>query len=323
MIDCKKAQSLANGYIDDGLTEAECSAYEEHISCCESCHEEYDMLKRMATDMKHMSAPLPKDFSRKLHTALVSEQLKDNKKERKFAFPYYRTASVVMAAFVIAIVGKFGIYDVYHKVSQDNQDMVKEIVNTEKEIKAGADTLLTEKPTVKEEKKAEVQVPPMVYESEVIVPEVAEPVQIEEEIAPVSEAPIEVQTEVAEEIVSDENISKARMIEEPTEPAASGGGGGSAESINDTAIMIPPSSTQLVPAYVEIHTRGEGSMIMIKKYLLTFLDSSSITEQDGKIIVTVKDTEYYGVLDRLKANEYVKSVTDGMSFNGEVQIIIG
>ena len=62
---------------------------------------------------------------------------------------------------------------------------------------------------------------------------------------------------------------------------------------------------------------------MIKKYLLTFLDSSSITEQDGKITVTVKAEEYESVIIRLKENEYVKSVTDGVASNGEVQIIIG
>lgn len=324
MIDCKKAQSLANGYIDDALTDAECSAYEEHISCCENCHEEYYMLKRMVGDMNKMPVSLPQDFSRKLHTALVSEQLKENKKERKFTFPYYRTASVVMAAFVIAIIGKFGIYDVYHKVSLDNQDMVKEIVSTEKEVKTGTDKELTQKEVEKTDSIVYVQKAPAPDEAEVKVPEAveAEAVQITEEtVAPVNEVPEVIQQEAAEEIVSDENNAKSRTIENHPE-SASAGGGASAENLNADMEVIP-SAAEPVPAYVEIYGSGDGSMIMVKKYLLTFLDSGCITEQDGKITVTVKAEEYHSVISRLKGNEYVKSVTDGVASDGEVQIIIG
>ena len=324
MIDCKKAQSLANGYIDDTLSEAECSAYEEHISCCENCHEEYYMLKRMVGDMNKMPVSLPQDFSRKLHTALVSEQLKDNKKERKFTFPYYRTASVVMAAFVIAIVGKFGIYDVYHKVSFDNQDMVKELVSTEKDVKTGADKEITQKEAEKTDSIVYVQKAPVTEEAEVKVPEVVETesVQIlEETAAPVNEAPAVTQQETAEEIMSDENLVKSRAIENQPEPV-SAGSGATVENVNADMEAVPPAA-EPVPAYVEIYGSGDGSMIMIKKYLLTFLDSGLITEQDGKITVTVKDTEYHGVISRLKENEYVKSVTESGTSEGEVQIIIG
>ncbi len=121
MINCDKARDLANGYIDNVLSEAESTAYEEHISCCEACHEEYDILRQIASDLSKTAVPLPDGFKNRMHSALVSNlpEHKNESKKKKLVFPYYRTASVMAAALVIAVVGKYGIYDTYKNVSDD------------------------------------------------------------------------------------------------------------------------------------------------------------------------------------------------------------
>lgn len=128
MINCDKAQELANVYIDGELDEESSCAYEEHISCCEACHEEYDMLKRISADLSLTTAPVPDGFARRLHTALVNEQFKkENKTKKVFAFPYHKAASVMAAALVIAVVGKYGIYDTYKNVAEDTNRVALEM----------------------------------------------------------------------------------------------------------------------------------------------------------------------------------------------------
>ena len=127
MIDCNQARELMNGYIDGVLTEAESLAFEEHISCCENCHEEYDVLHRIATSLAKTSAPLPEGFADRVHCALLEEKLASEKK-RKSVFKYYRMASGLAAALVIAVVGKYGVYDVYKKIANEGINPPEQVV---------------------------------------------------------------------------------------------------------------------------------------------------------------------------------------------------
>ncbi len=119
MISCSDAKNLINDYIDGLLNEKDCSSFEEHISCCENCHHEYDMMKSMVNDLDHSKASLPVDFTKKMHIALVNNQLKSNKekKSKLFNLPYAKLSTITAAVIMVAAVGKFGVYDIYNDVS--------------------------------------------------------------------------------------------------------------------------------------------------------------------------------------------------------------
>lgn len=63
-------------------------------------------------------------------------------------------------------------------------------------------------------------------------------------------------------------------------------------------------------------------MIMFKKFLLTILDGSQITDNGSEITVNITADEYESVMQHLRANEYVKSVTEGTPFDGKAVINI-
>ncbi len=378
MIDCAKARELSGSYIDGELNEAACLSYEEHISCCESCHEEYDMLKKVSVDLSAIATPLPEGFARRMHTALVNEQFKMQKEKEKkskgFVFPLYRVGSLVAAALVITVIGKYGVYDTYKKVMEDASHMTTML--HEKETPKPADTPAAEEPAPPQE---EINYNVTVDNSGEITPSYEnttdnmEEVIPEEPIAPVNdtveEFPVEATADVPETeesapaaedtaamfslekaddtakfdtgessggdhtqsapsvarammpdaaeavqeeegITNDTDIAEAAGYTTADTPAASGGGSSSA------------AATELIPAVVTIHNSGDGSMIMFKKFLLTFLDSSEISENNGEITVTVTDDEYDSVIQRLRSNEYVKSVTEGTPSGGKAVITI-
>lgn len=121
MISCSDAKNLINDYIDGLLGETDCLSFEEHISCCEKCHNEYDMLKSMVTDLSVSKSPLPADFTKKMHIALVNNQLKEKEGKKKsfFELPYTKLTTVTAAMLMIAVIGKFGVYDVYKDISKE------------------------------------------------------------------------------------------------------------------------------------------------------------------------------------------------------------
>lgn len=392
MIDCTLARKLMNGYIDGTLTDDDSFKFEEHISCCEKCHEEYDMIKAMSYDLAKMKTPLPEDFGRKIHVALVNEQFKmGDKKERKIPFAAYtRFATATAAALVIAVAGKFGVYDVYKNVMEDSSTALTEIQAVQPD-----DEIITEGEPVHgyTSKQPVTDTAVVVTETKKTTPVNTEnkktynpPVQevektIEQDVVQ-TEPPVDT---VVEDIVVPETFAFARVAEEPVQteentvadeaaPVSSGGGTAIAENegtvipedkgmqleevlmdestkpfaedteenevfLNDTEPKKTeqPINSQTeenaeesakttsepkiaVPAIVTIQRYGDGSMIMFKKYLYTFLDGSEIAENDDEIIVTVSAEEYESVLDKISRNEYVKSVFVGTA--GEDSAVI-
>ncbi len=350
MIDCTKARELSNSYIDGILDEAECSAYEEHISCCESCHEEYDMLKKVSVDLSSTAAPLPEGFARRVHTALVNEQfaMQDNKEKKRFVFPYYRAASVMAAALVIAVVGKYGIYDTYKNVTDDTARMAMELTegnasevvappsvqDDTNDIKSTNDEPVYQtKMIVSDEEKVDDTSVNTPVDNTAILADTSEytlaPAAVHDaapvaEAAPAEEEPAVLSLEKGDtdDAPAAENGVVSRMIqpeeitdisENTPEPAddATPSSGGSVTSV-----------AELVPAAVIIHNSGDGSMIMFKKFLLTFLDGSRIADNGDEITVTITADEYESVMQRLRANEYVKSVTEGTPADGKAIINI-
>lgn len=341
MINCDAARELANAYIDGELDEESSCAYEEHISCCDACHEEYDMLKRISADVSLTAVPVPDGFARRLHTALVNEQFqKENKPKKVFAFPYYKTASVMAAALVIAVVGKYGIYDTYKNVTTETNQVALEM--SEKIDDALIDVPKTE-PIAENMVENKKQKP--VYTTKTITPEntVPEPISKPIETDEVDVVNDAMQTQVAaytEEITPSANIVEeqtpptdmspmVRMAEptalaETTEETAdaetvsenevSGGGASAANEVSE--------ATELIPAEIVIYNNGDAAMMMFKKFLLTILNSNQITDNGNGITINITADEYESVMQHIRLNEYVKSVTEGTPFDGKAVINI-
>ncbi|MBQ6998759.1 MAG: hypothetical protein IJN62_03120 [Clostridia bacterium] len=342
MINCDKARELSNAYIDGELDEESSCAYEEHISCCEVCHEEYDMLKRVSADLSLTTAPVPEGFARRLHTALVNEQFKkENKTKKVFAFPYYKAASVMAAALVIAVVGKYGVYDTYKNVAEDTNRAALEMSG-----KVAEEVIDVPEIEPIEEKEVENKKQEPVYTTKTVAPQNKEPEQLSkpvetdtvdvvnttaetdvvvytEEIAPQTEVDV---TAHEEQIPLTDSAPMVRMAE-PTVTAEVAEETGDAEPVAEDISSGGGSSatkevTELIPAEIVIYNNGDAAMIMFKKFLLTILDSSQITDNGGEIIVNITADEYESVMQHLRANEYVKSVTEGTSFDGKAVINI-
>ncbi len=347
MIDCNKAREFSNAYIDGELDEESACLYEEHISCCEVCHDEYDMLKRISAELPLTAASVPDGFARRVHTALVNEQFKKEKSRKVFAFPYYKSASVMAAALVIAVVGKYGIYDTYKNVTGETSRIATEMTGKVSEALIDVPEIeVSEEKEIKNIKPEHIYTTKTVVEQEPVVEEI-QVTQTEEDapivdIAPVAETvtpdvpvytPEVEQTEVAEKSVAEEvpttdNAAMLRMAE-PTSSAevtevneeaqtetvtdelASGGG-------SDAAF----EPKELIPAQVIIYNNGDAAMMMFKKFLLTILNSSQITDNNGEITVNINADEYESVMQHIRANEYVKTVTEGTPFDGKAIINI-
>lgn len=372
MIDCQKAQELANAYIDNVLSDADCTAYEEHISCCDKCHEEYDMLKKITSDLAQTVSPLPEGFAKRMHTALVKEQFEaqSRKDKKKFVFPYFRAASVMAAALIIAVVGKVGVYDTYKKVTEDtvrvaseistnavSQPVAKTAEPVAKTEPKNTDTTFTDiKDTPQKESEPTTapdvrNITPVTREvktfeptptqtesaettAEVVPAEaVAEAVpQIASEVesAPVAEATYT--DEAADNAISPGNMMRIMTPDEiPAEPTEESANYSVSKMIPNTIdetseiaeepVSAGGSAPESVSAEVSIHS-SDGSKMMLKKYLLTILDGSKISDNGDEITITVDEDEYSNVMEHLRANEYVKSVTEGTPQDGTVVINI-
>lgn len=342
MINCDAARELANAYIDGELDEESSCTYEEHISCCESCHEEYDMLKRISADVSLTAAPVPDGFARRLHTALVNEQFqKDNKSKKVFAFPYYKTASVMAAALVIAVVGKYGIYDTYKNVTTETNQVALEMSG--KIDDALIDVPKTEPiaENVVENKKQEP-----VYTTKTITPENIEPERISKliendgvdvvndamqtQVAAYTEE-IPPQADAVEEQASLTDMAPMVRMAEPTDLSDTTEQTADAETVSENEVLGSggasaakevAEATELIPAEIVIYNNGDAAMMMFKKFLLTILNSNQITDNGNGITINITADEYESVMQHIRLNEYVKSVTEGTPFNGKAVINI-
>ena len=320
MSDCKKAKKLISGYIDGVLKESDNAFFKNHIASCKECKEEYEVLKKVLSDTADLSAPLPEGFSRRLHTALVNEQFEEKKNAKTpFVFPYVKATSAVLAVMVIAFVGKTGIYDTYKKVINDNQTEINRIAEENNEVNKVEPIEVNE---VSEN-------PPYVEPKQPDVPLVVNEIPAGE-ISPAFE-----QVQVPEEVTG----PIARTIDEPTplsikdaegyentgedvEPAIDENTGEDLqinEKSGENAPTVPEAS--LIPAQVKIYS-GDGNMIMMKKFLLTFLSPEEIEESEDEIIITVEEAEFEKVVTKLSENEYVKEIIPGAAFEGIGKIYI-
>ena len=131
--------------------------------------------------------------------------------------------------------------------------------------------------------------------------------------------PVETSSEVMSENepVAETAPQMAFVMEEV--PAVNGR---SVENVDEPVKARISSDEIYKDAEVKVYDSGDSNMIMIKKYLLTFIDASKITESDDMITITVEADEYDSVMANIRANEYVQSVTEATFSNGTVIINI-
>lgn len=335
-MDCNQARELMNSYIDGVLAEAEVVAFEEHISCCENCHEEYDMLKKVSTDLSKTVVPIPDGFAERVHCALVEEKLASEKKSKPI-FRYYRFASGLAAALVIAAVGKFGVYDTYKKVTNETVQMGTQTVaeNPSDEV---VPVEAEDEVPVRENKSAETPIVAKAVEptNRAIVPVQEESIpapaafQADEYangVAPGAEEPvlaapmsieIEETPSLAPRTVMDGAVEEVVVDDADAEEIASSGGTNSKGMLTTDAVII----TEPIPANAELNGNDEETMIAVKAFLLTFVEESAIVYEDNTIKVTVSAEDYDNVVRRIGESEYIKSVVHGVPLDGVGIIII-
>jgi len=387
MIDCKHACKIINDYIDGTLTDENSAAFEEHISCCEKCHAEYDMIKTLSADLKKSTSPLPDGFARRMHIALVNEQFEKQEKrsKSKVPFSYTRFATAAVAAIIVVVGGKYGVYDVYKNVTNESNIIATEyasetgiaekgneqeiVVETEKTVSPEISVKNTdaEKTSQKNtntgnEKTSEKSIEETFDGAALYTNETKDvPLQSEEiallaeggenelnGVAPASFArtaePVngEVADEVdkAEETVqisalsdeennSDSSVANEKISEDmvnlPADTSSSDTGSegeeSEAEKQSSGSAMAKDSETSS-PAVVIIDKSGDGSMLVFKKYLYTFLNTDEITENGDEITITVSSDEYGAVIEKISQNEYVKSITMGTFTDGVAVIVV-
>lgn len=341
-MDCNQARELMNSYIDGVLAEADIVAFEEHISCCENCHEEYDMLKKVSTDLSKTVAPLPDGFAERVHCALVNEKLSSEKKQ-KAVFKFYRLASGLAAALVIAAVGKFGIYDTYKKVSNEAIQMGTQPV-AEKPLVPSTPVVANDVVPETEPKTAETPVvaryaeptnkamAPVQVES---IPAPTEPRTEDSEngIAVASETPM-IAAPMSVENSKDYALS-SRIVEEETlekvatDDVSSSGGSANAEvpvtdvePVDSVSTEDAVITTEPIPAVAELNSNDEETMIAVKEFLLSLVEESAVVYEENVIKITVPAENYDTVVRCIGESKYIKSVGHGVPLDGVGIIII-
>ena len=111
-----------------------------------------------------------------------------------------------------------------------------------------------------------------------------------------------------------ETTEETADAEAVSENEVSGGGASAAKEVSE--------ATELIPAEIVIYNNGDAAMMMFKKFLLTILNSNQITDNGNGITINITADEYESVMQHIRLNEYVKSVTEGTPFDGKVVINI-
>ncbi len=104
-MNCKKAQRLMSAYVDNMLSESEKNSFELHISGCESCKKELELIKETAALSAGLKFAAPENFTKEVCEKInsVSEE-NVSKEERGFAVPFKKYGTVFAAFVILAAV---------------------------------------------------------------------------------------------------------------------------------------------------------------------------------------------------------------------------
>lgn len=104
-MNCKKAQRLMSAYVDNMLSDSEKDSFELHISGCESCKKELELIKETAALAAGLKFAAPENFTKEVCEKInsVSEE-NISKEERGFAVPFKKYGTVFAAFVILAAV---------------------------------------------------------------------------------------------------------------------------------------------------------------------------------------------------------------------------
>lgn len=124
MISCSKAKEMIDSYIDGDISEADMTAFEDHISTCDDCRELYEFTSQLTSALKRSIQQPPADFTARVMDR-VRQEAAQPVKQRKivpFLHGWKAYGSAAAAVLLLAVIGKTAVYDNYIKVVQPPAD---------------------------------------------------------------------------------------------------------------------------------------------------------------------------------------------------------
>lgn len=124
MISCSKAREMIDSYIDGNISEADMTAFEDHISTCDDCRELYEFTIQVTSALKRSIQPPPADFTARVMDRVRQEAAAPVK--QNIILPFFRSwkayGSAAAAVLLLAVIGKTAVYDRYLEVVQPPAD---------------------------------------------------------------------------------------------------------------------------------------------------------------------------------------------------------
>ena len=124
MITCSKAREMIDSYIDGDISEADMTAFEDHISTCDDCRELYEFTMQMTSALKRGVRQPPADFTARVMERVRLEAAAPVKQSK--ITPFFRNwkmyGSAAAAVLLLAVIGKTAVYDRYLEVVRPPAD---------------------------------------------------------------------------------------------------------------------------------------------------------------------------------------------------------
>jgi chaperonin cofactor prefoldin len=99
---CKECRQKISLYLDNELTDEEKTRFENHISECEDCRNEFEKIKSLVKELNSIPMEeLPEGYCKKLHMKLKDARPEEKKTKRRFGI---RKMSAIAAALIIVLV---------------------------------------------------------------------------------------------------------------------------------------------------------------------------------------------------------------------------
>lgn len=123
MITCSKARELMDRYIDGDISERDMTAFEDHISSCDDCRENYELTSQLVSALRESAVQPPADFTaRVMGRVRQQEAVRAARSKKRTGFQSFRGwkayGSACAAVLLLAVIGKTAVYDQYFRVTQ-------------------------------------------------------------------------------------------------------------------------------------------------------------------------------------------------------------
>ena len=129
MLTCEQVREQISLYIDHELTDDELQTFEQHLSTCEQCRQEVDLLKSIVRECNEIEeVELPDDFKQQLHQKLVQTG-QDTRQTKRRWYMNWKAYSGLAAAILLILLVKTQVFDSVHdSINRAEQAYVTEAV---------------------------------------------------------------------------------------------------------------------------------------------------------------------------------------------------